>query len=58
MPMLRNVRALNYFGVAHEDDAARGARPESTYRGARRNAARDARWPSRRRKRREPKFDE
>jgi len=58
MPMLRSARTLSYFGVTHEAPTGRGSRPAETYRGARRNAARDAKWPSRRRKRREPKFDE
>lgn len=59
MPMLRSPRTLYRFGVAEEniDTAGRGARPAETYRAARRNAARDANWPSRRRKRKEPKFD-
>ncbi len=57
MPMLRAQRGLTYFGVPHEEVAERGARPASTYRAARRNAARDAKWPSLHRKRKEPKFD-
>jgi len=59
MPMLRNRRTLRYFGVSEDniDTAERGARPAFTYRGARRNAARDAQWPLRRHKRKEPKFD-
>lgn len=60
MPMLRSPRTLHRFGVAEENidtAAGRGARPAETYRAARRNAARDATWPSRRRKRKEPKFE-
>ena len=57
MPMLRAQRGLTYFGVPHEENAERGARPAKTYRAARRNAARDAKWPLRRRVRKEPKFD-
>ena len=57
MPMLRQVRTLSYFGVPHEENAARGARPAKTNRAARRNAAREAKWPLRRRVRKEPKFD-
>ena len=57
MPMLRQVRTLGYFGVPHEENAARGARPAKTNRAARRNAAREAKWPLRRRVRKEPKVD-
>ncbi len=57
MPMLRQVRTLSYFGVPHEENAARGARPAKTNRAARRNAARAAKWPLRRRIRKEPRFD-
>lgn len=60
MPMLRASRTLSFFGVpwtAVGTMPDRGARLSSTYRGARRNAARDAKWPSRRRKRKEPKFE-
>ncbi len=57
MPMLRQVRTLSYFGVPHEENAVREARPAKTNRAARRNAARAAKWPLRRRIRKEPRFD-
>ena len=48
---------FNWFGV--EPLAARAkrtARPTATYRTARRNVARLASWPARRRYRKEPRF--
>lgn len=48
---------LKWFGLAPAAQRGKSARPAETYRGARRNAAHDAKWPSLRRKRREPKSE-
>lgn len=48
---------LSWFGLAPAAHRSKSARPAETYRGARRNAAHDAKWPARRRKRREPKSE-
>jgi hypothetical protein len=54
----REHTGFNWFGVNPPHDSGRGkhARPGCTYRGARRNAARAAGWPDRRRFRKEPRF--
>ncbi len=36
---------LSWFGLPPAAERGKGARPAATYRGARRNAARDAHWP-------------
>jgi hypothetical protein len=61
----RNARArlrtadgeFNWFGLEPLGERAkRKARPTATYRAARRNLARLASWPGRRRYRNEPRF--
>lgn len=55
----RSAGGLNWFGLppAAERGSKGSIRPAAAYRGARRNAAFDAQWPARRRKRREPKSE-
>jgi len=47
MAILKTSRRLDWFGVATPEDLSVKPRDWRTYRGARRNAARDAKWPAR-----------
>ena len=53
----RSADGLSWFGLSPAAHRGKSARPAGTYRGARRNAALDAKWPARRRKRTEPKSE-
>lgn len=52
----RGNSLLMNWGVPFAETRGKHARPACTYRGARRNAARAAHWPNRRRFRLEPRF--
>jgi len=52
----RGNATLMNWGVPYTEYRGKYPRPACTYRGARRNAARAAHWPLRRRYRLEPRF--
>ena len=43
----RSTGGLSWFGLPPAGERGKHARPDATYRGARRNAAHDAKWPGR-----------